>query len=199
MGEAFYSRGENSIKGDSKESRFILNPFLLAGESFIPIIDHSIIDEKALALRQYPLFFQPSGLRWFPKEGKAEVTYEITAYKREMSSRLNNAPFTVNPDLCLDLINARDLGLPYFYIPPSWAYNIGISNPMIGPMAIPQHIEGRGSCGYPGGCNDIEPTFAQLNNFSLTSLPARLSLMFWKHAPNTGREKPDMIFTINYR
>jgi hypothetical protein len=199
LGEAFYGRGEKSIRGEAEESRFILNPFLLAGEPSIAGFDKSIVTESAAISRRFPLFYKPTGLRWWPKEGKAQVTYEITAYKNEMRFKLALSQFTVNPNLHLEVINARDLGLAYFYIPPAWAYNIGMSSPMSGPKLIPQYIHCGGSCGYPGGCNNMSPAFADLDSFTFTSLPARLCLMFWKHAPATGKEKPDMIYMINYR
>jgi hypothetical protein len=199
LGEAFYGRGQNSIKGEARESRFILNPFLLAGERSVVSIDQSLVNETTLATHRFPMYYQPSGLRWWPKEGKAEVTYQITAFRNEMSARLHQSQSIPNPNLQLEILNARDFGLAYFYIPPSWAFNIGMSKPMSGPMLIPQYINSDGSCGYPGGCNNMSPNFAELDNFSLTSLPARLSLMFWKHPPLTGQEKADMIYTINYR
>lgn len=199
LGEALYGRGENSIKGEAEESRFILNPFLLAGELSTQGFDKSLVPESALATRKFSFFYQPTGLRWWPKEGKAEVNYEITGYKNEMCARLALSKFEVSPNLCLQVTNARDLGLEYFYIPPSWVYNINMTSPMTGPKLIPQYFHCGGSCGYPGGCNNMSPAFPELDNFTFTALPARICLMFWKHAPTTGQEKPDMIYTINYR
>src|SRR5271154_681384 len=75
FGQAYYGAGQNSIRGPAEESRFILNPFLLAGEPATEGMDKSRVSASDLETHNYPTFYQPTGLRWWPKESKAEVTY----------------------------------------------------------------------------------------------------------------------------
>ncbi len=198
LGQAYYGSGNNSIKGMAEESRFILNPFLLAAPADIFTIPKNVVSESQLASHSYPMFYQPSGLRWWPKEGKAEVTYEVSSFLHQMSAAYGGS-FNTNARLSLEVINARDLGLNYVYIPPTWAYNMKVNSPMTGTMLNPQFVHCGGSCGYPGGCNNMSPSTGWLDNFELTKVPARIILMFWKKAPVTGREPADMTFTVNFR
>jgi len=198
LGEAYYGPGPKSILGMSEESRFILNPYLLAAEEIIVGLVKERVTEDDLAHKSFPTFVQPSGLRWWPRQGKAEVTYDVSAFQSQMRSTYGADINFVN-ESSLEIINARDLGLQYVYIPPTWTYNIEITNPMRGPIANPQFIHCGGSCGYPGGCNNMSPTCPQLERFKIKKFPARLILMMWKNAPTTGREPPDMVYTINYR
>lgn len=198
-GQGYYGPGQNSIKGPAEESRFILNPFLLVGEAMICGLDKSKVSEQDLINRKFPMFYSPSNLRWWPSQGRAEVTYEISAYKSQLAAMLGFSNWTVASNISFEAINARDLGLKYFYIPPSWAKNIEVGSPMIKPMALNQFVHCGNSCGYPGGCNNMSPRCEQLDNFRFTNLPARISIMFWKAPPTTGSEKPDMVYTMNYR
>ncbi|SRR5579875_539896 len=199
IGMAFYGRGSKSIIGPAEESRFVLNPFLLAGNMEIIGLDRRRIREADLLQMSYPTFYQPAGLRWWPDQGKAEVTYHVSSLESQLASMLGYSRYdTRSAGMGLELINARDLGLNYVYIPPAWAYNIEIGSPMRGIISIPQFIHCGGSCGYPGGCNNMSPARAELDRFKITKLPARLVLMFWANAPAKG-EPPDMTYTINYQ
>ncbi len=198
LGEGYYGSGQNSIKGPAEESRFILNPFLLAGEACVRGPDNTSVSEQDILTHYYPWFYQPSGLRWWPKEQKSEVTYLVSSYESQMCSTFNYSPYTDHGMVGLEAINARDLGLNYFYIPAAWAYNMNVAHPMSGPMAVPQFVHCGGSCGYPGGCNNMSPTFPPLEDIKIVKLPARLTIIFWKNAPTTGNEKPDMTYTMNF-
>ncbi len=198
MDKAIMAR-QNSINGPAEESRFILNPFLLVGEAIICGVEKSKCSESDFINSKFPMFYPPSNLRWWPKEGKAEVTYGVTAYKNQMASLLGFSTFNVSNRIALEAINARDLGLKYFYIPPSWVHNVNVASPMSKPMPVHQFVHCSGNCGYPGGCNNMGPRCEELDNFTFTQLPASISIMFWKAPPTTGSEKPDMVYTINYQ
>jgi len=199
LGEAYYGSGQNSIKGQAVQSRYVLNPFLLAAIRATPGLPREKITEADLARKSYPTSFPVTGLRWWPKEGKAEVTYQISSLQSQMCSLFGYSNYGINGNLGLELVNARDFGLRYVYIPPTWAYNMKIGSPMRGPVKIPQYIHCGGSCGYPGGCNNMSPATAVLDDITFAKLPAHVILMMWKNAPTTGSEPADMTFTINYR
>jgi hypothetical protein len=199
LGEGYYGPGQNSIRGASEESRFILNPYLLVGESMICGLNKSRYTENDIINRHVPMFYQPSNLKWYPKDNRAEVIYEVTAYKNQMCALLGFSNWRVSPNISLEAINARDLGLKYFYIPTAWATSINFSKPMDKPMAVPHFIHCGGSCDYPGGCNNMSPHFPQLDEISFTRLPASISICFWKNPPTTAADKADMIYTLTYR
>lgn len=199
QGEAYYGAGMNSIRGLAVQSRYILNPFLLAAVRSTPDLPRQKVTETDLIYKTYPDAFPADGLRWWPKQGKAEVTYQISSLKSQMCSLFGAGNWQFNGKLGLELINARDLGLNYVYIPPTWACNMKLGSPMRGIMKIPQLIRCEESCGFPGGCNNMSPPTPWLDEVTVTSLPARVVLMMWKNQPTTGREPTDMIFTINCR
>ncbi|MBX9671770.1 MAG: hypothetical protein K2X93_29545 [Candidatus Obscuribacterales bacterium] len=199
IGQAYYGPGQNSIKGKSLESRFFLNPYLLVGDRMSHGLPTEKITEVDLARRSYETYLQPSNLRWWPKSGKAEVTYDLSGFKSRYCSMFDYSNLVLKGTRGLSLVNARDLGLKYVFIPPSWAYNCSVGVPMTAPMPIPHYIHCGNSCGYPGGCNNQSPATPWLDSFSIEKVPARISLMFWKNPPKTGREPPDMTYTLNYR
>ncbi len=201
LGQAYYGAGKDSITGPSEEARFILNPFLLVGLTEMFHLDHEKIQERNLASYVHATYREPTGLRWWPKNGKAEVTYLCSALHSRLAQAhgYSSSHFTESQTFALEAINARDLGLNYVYIPPAWAYNVKVGSPMTGTLPIPQYIHCGGSCGYPGGCNNMSPSTGWLDSFEITKLPARLSIMFWKKAPVTGREPADMLYTMNFR
>lgn len=199
LGQAYYGPGQNSIKGKSLESRFFLNPYLLVGDRVSYTLPKDKVTEVDLARRAYDTYLQPSNLRWWPKGGKAEVTYDISALKSRFCSMFNYTSLELSGVRGFSLSNARDLGLKYVFIPPSWAYNCSVGVPMKSPMPIPHYIHCGNSCGYPGGCNNLSPATSWLDSFTINKLPARISCMFWKNPPKTGREPPDMTYTLNYR
>lgn len=199
VGQGYYGKGERSIVGPSIVSYSILNPFVLACLHVTPGLPRSA-GEAALARSGYLALFQATGLRWWPREGKGEVTFLVSNCENQLSSAFGTRTNVVSHlRAALDLINARDLGLNYFYIPPAGAYNMQVGIPMREAMTIPQFVHCGGSCGYPGGCNNVSPRMAQLDDLEIVQLPARVMFMFWKNAPCIGHEAADMIFTVNFQ
>jgi len=199
LGMAFHGAGPDSIKGPAEESRFIMNPYLLIGQAGIIALGKSTVREDQLSRTSIPVFIQPSNLRWWPREGKAEVTYEYSEYERQICKAFGLKRFPITGPASLEAINARDLGLTYIYIPPQQAANIRVDAPMSGPLPIPQMVHCGGTCGYPGGCNNMSPAIAWLDRFAILALPARLVIYLWKTEPSTEREPADMIYTMNFR
>jgi hypothetical protein len=198
-GLSYYGSGKNSIKGPSLESRFFLNPFLLAGDRSGLGLPKDKISEADLAKKSYPTYLQPSDLQWSPKVKKGEVTYDITGYQKQMCSLLGYDKYELHGPRDISLINARDLGLKFVYIPPSWSLNVKIGSPMKGVMRIPQFIHKGDSCGYPGGCNNQSPETPWLQSFTIEKLPARIGFLFWKKPPITRKVPPDMMFFVLYK
>jgi len=163
------------------------------------LLGKSVVTEAQLSGASIPTFIQPSNLRWWPKEGKAEVTYEYTNYEATLCAAFHFKRFPVTGAASLEAINARDLGLSYIFIPARQAVNLQLGDPMSEPRSIPQFIHCGGTCGYPGGCNNMSPATGWLDKIEISSLPARLVILFWKSRPATEKEPADMTYTINFR
>jgi hypothetical protein len=199
LGLAYYGIGKDSIKGPSVQSMHFINPYLLVGDGTVGSLPKDKVTEKDLGCRTYPTMLQASNLKWYPQARRAEVTYEKTAYEKEMCAAFNYSNYTLSGQTQFALTNARDMGFNYVFIPPSWASNIHVGSPMKSAMPIPHFIHCGTSCGYPGGCNNLSPETAWLDNFTIEKLPAKIGFSFWINPPKTGREPPDMTFIVNYR
>ncbi len=199
LGLSYYGPGQNSIKGLSLESRFFLNPFLLAGDRSGLGLPKDRVTEADLTRKVYPTYLQPSNLVWYPKLRRGEVTYDVSGYKKQMCTLFGYEKYDLRGPRDLTLINARDLGLKFTFIPPNWSSNITIGTPMKSVMRIPNFIHRGDSCGYPGGCNNQSPDTPWLQSFTIDKLPARIGFVFWKKPPLTHKVPPDMTFFILYK
>jgi hypothetical protein len=199
VGRAYYGEGQNSIRGDSVQSTNLLNPFLLVSDVTIAPLPKDKVTEQDLAHKKYPTAVKPSHLIWYPQARTAEVTYEKTLYEKEMCEIFKYPRYTLYGQTALSIVNARDLGFNYVYIPPTFATNIHIGSPMKTAKLIPQFMHCGTACGYPGGCNNLSPATDWLDNFMIERVPARIGFSFWIDPPTTGKEPPDMTFIVNYR
>ena len=208
IGEFFYGQGQNSTYGYSEESRFILNPFLLASPELYGFTFYEgghfhwrkDISAHMLEQAKFPFFCQPYNLKWYPQSGTAEVTYSISNYLN-LLNKYTVHPLEVERDGTFELIayNARDLGYNYVFIPPSGSINISNDNgDLKGPIELRQFIHCGNSCGYPGGCNNMSPSVPETDNLRITKLPAQLQLIFWRHYPESVNEPADMTYTIKF-
>jgi len=199
VGRAYYGEGPNSIKGDSVQSTNFLNPYLLVSDVTIAPLPKDKVTETELGYRKFPTAMKPTNLIWYPQARRAEVTYEKTQYEKEMCDTFNYPRYTLGGQTALALVNARDMGFNYVYIPPSFASNIRVGSPMKTAMPIPHFYHCGTACGYPGGCNNLSPATAWTDDFMIEKVPAKIGLSFWIKQPVTGREPPDMTFVVNYR
>lgn len=186
LGISYYGPGQNSIAGPSKDSLYILNPFLLVG---ISEYGAHIVEDASLE----PITICPRivSLEW---EGhtKATATYKVGDFFA-LQDRYHYEDAGQNR-FALIAYNARDFGFRYLYIDRNESRNVA-PNDKNEPVQINQFIHCGGSCGYPGGCNNMSPDQPDLRA-QIPSLPAALYIKLWKKKPvNTGA-KADMVFII---
>lgn len=184
-GYFYYGSGDKSIEGLSEESRFLVNPYLLVGADFY----HNWKDqpESEILRPGVALDCAPAQLRWYPKARRGEVTYNA-ACVAQTNSRL------------FDLIayNARDMNLNYLYVVSDDSRNISKPDLPTRPYAIPHYLHRGGSCGYPGGCNNMSPPTPEIDALEIIEFPAQVVVWLWQDEPSTVTQAPDMVFVIQF-
>jgi hypothetical protein len=188
LGNFYYGPGEQSLEGPAEETRFILNPYLLVAAEVYSYWDRNAIPEASARQPDFPLYCAPSQLRWLPRAAYAEVIYSAECV-RQVNSTL------------FDLIvyNARDMNLNYIYVSYADSQNISKPDPPTAPYAIPQFIHRGGSCGYPGGCNNMSPPSPEIDALAVTGFPAQVVARLWTRRPASIEAAPDMTFVIHFR
>lgn len=209
-GEFYYGPGEQSILGASEESRFILNPYLLAAAEFYESDiaygtglwnwDKSRISEQDLDRADFPYYCPPELLSWRPRDSYARATYNVTQCLADIT-RWNLSPVTLDSLVfTITAYNARDLNLNYIHFSEEGSQNITFANPFDSSIPEPEFIHRGDSCQYPGGCNNASPYVPQLNDLSLQALPARLTIYLWKDEPGLESQfSPDLTFTLHFK
>lgn len=186
LGAYCYGKGERSIAGPSLHSESILNPYFLVIPSFNTW--RSTNCRKANERTAYKLFYcPPRSLRWYPKRGQAEVTYDMECLRRSGSD-----------DLSLDAYNARDLNLNYVYVSYGESSNISKHDQPARAYKNPQYIHKGGSCGYPGGCNNRSPYTPPLDDIQILGWPVKIVVYLWESNPDTVDTPPDMEYVIHF-
>jgi len=184
---ASYGRGNDSIEGPSMQSVSILNPYLLAVPDLIISWNMAVVPEEELGSDKFPVYCEPYDLRWYPALKKAEVHYSKEcaqlSYKQKFSFLF---------------YNARDFNLKYVYVSYDNSTNISKDIQPNAPVAIKHYIHRGGSCGYPGGCNNVSPSTPPTDDISITGWPAKAVVWFWKDKPASYNKTPDMEFIIYF-
>lgn len=188
FGNFYYGSGEQSIEGPAEESRFILNPYLLVAAEIHSYWDPNLIAEAAARQPDFPLYCAPGQLRWQPRAAYAEVSYNAQCVRQA-------------PSRFFDLIvyNARDMNLNYIYVSYADSVNIAKFDPPTAPYAIPQFIHRGGSCGFPGGCNNMSPPTPEIDGLEVTGFPAQVVTRLWTRKPASADAAPDLVFVIHFR
>lgn len=186
-----YGPGERSIEGPSEESRFLLNPYLLVGlsERNAFITSAALDDTSAF----YP---KPLRIRWQADASLETIEYNVTDH----FLYVNGNHFYPTDQRKLDLVayNARDLGFGHLYVDPDksegvvWANRTGRAAP------IRQYIHRGGSCGYPGGCNNMSPSQPELL-IDVERTPAKAYIKLWRADPRNVNDHCDMTVIIEMR
>jgi len=201
-GNFYYGPGERSIEGPSEETRFLLNPYLLVAVEFDGLFyswDTRRITEADLRRPDFPFYCEAGQLRWSPREERAEVAYNLSA----CLARTN--PWTSQPlglaEAYFSLIayNARDMNLNYIYVSYPDSRNISKSDAPTSAYANPQYLHRGGSCGYPGGCNNMSPDTPEISWINITELPAEAVVWLWRKRPWSVKQSPDMVFVIHFK
>lgn len=187
-GHFYYGSGQKSIEGPSEESRFIVNPYLLVG----------MIEPYAYTMAgtmDKPFSFPPKPLKlvWSGADSTVKVTYDVTTYFHNLEKyRYFQAK---ERNLHLVAYNARDFGLNYLYVVPEKSQNIVSANKKKEAISILQFIHCGGSCGYPGGCNNMSPNQNELN-IKVGQVPALACIKLWRNKPSSVDQKPDIFYLI---
>lgn len=196
-----YRKGTHAIDGPSKESEYLLNPFrLVAAEPVnIGIFKPGALTERQLASKDFPFAWKSSAVKFDAKNCMALVAYDVTGYHRQLAKWLPALTGdVVIQDFSLIAYNARDLSLPFVYLDPAQSINVSPWKRKDA-VEIPQMIHCGGSCGYPGGCNNMSPHTVEMDNNHITALPARAYLRLWKERPrDVLRDRPDFVMVLDF-
>jgi len=188
LGLSYYGPGNLSIEGDSEESRFLLNPFLLVGLN--DAFAYTVHDTRLPAVALYPKLVM---LQWDIRRTLAKATYSISGYWRKKELYYSRTGYEHGFQLVA--YNARDFGFNYLYIDAEKSKNILPCQASAQPVLIKQFIHCGTSCGYPGGCNNGSPDQPELL-VKLSDVPALLYIKLWKKKPFAAGAPQDMIFVI---
>ena len=187
LGISYYGVGKKSIEGPSEESRFIANPFLLIG-----LDEGYAYDVSDMGLEPQPIYPTPIRLIWSKDKRSAKVWYDIGDFwdkKREYFYPPSQNLFI------LISYNARDLGFNYLYLVPQNSKNITFLDERVAPIPLRHFLHSGGSCGYPGGCNNMSPWMGKFR-IKIHALPARVYLKLWRKKPKDISKPADMVFII---
>jgi hypothetical protein len=201
-GAFVWGAGNHSIEGDSEESRFLVNPFLLVGaNSGSALIWKTEATSQAdLKNPSFPFCWLPASLKWYPTQPLVQVTYDITGFNRQIADRRSKLilPTVKIDQFGLIAYNARDFGFNYIYLDCKKSINIVNSVQVEEPVLISQMIHCGGSSQYPGGCNNMSPAIADIDRIAFTALPARARVALWKEKPEDVNTPADMTCWIDF-
>lgn len=186
-GAYYHGTGQRSIEGPSEQSHSILNPFILAVPEFHFRWNPAIIPESVIGGTMFPDHCGPTRLIWYPKRALAEVVYDASCISRTRARAFSLVAY-----------NARDFHLGHILVSYRDSKNIKKKDPPTLPYPNPQFLHAGGSCGYPGGCNNVSPRTPEIENLRITGFPARVVIRFWRKKPNLIEEPSDMEFLIRF-
>lgn len=176
----------NNTDGPSRESAYFGNPFLLVCPEFYG----SNMNTAPGRFPKYedfanvvPTYWPPKSVKFFPKEKREEITYDLMAYYNSLKSLLDG-PWPISQigfDLCT--YNARDFGYNYMYIQPGTSTNLSKYPSEI--ITLSQGIGTRTKDSCAPACNDVVDTPEALTGFKIKNLPAKCHLLFWKQQPQS--------------
>ncbi len=201
-GQYIWGEGLRSIEGPSEESRFILNPFLLVAANpwTAKIWNAAQITGQDLQNPDFPYTWTPQELKYWPRRRMAQVIYDVTAFNGKLKQLDNKLEITdENVRFGLVAYNARDFGFNYLYISAGLSSNIENAKKLNDPVEIGQYIHTGDSSKYPGGCNNMSPAVDEIDQLSVTKLPARATVLLWKRRPARLGDTPDFSFVLDFK
>lgn len=211
VGMEAYGPGMHATDGLAKESNYILNPFrLLSAEVSNQVqrggrIELQVIWKPELLTEsdrndpKFPYIWDSGPVTYNPPKSSAEVTYDVTGFNDRLIQMKNRLRY-VAPIKTFSIIgyNARDFGFHYVYMDPHKSTGIKPWN-MVEAVELNQFLHCGGSCGYPGGCNNMSPYISALEENIITQLPARAYFKLWREPPATVGNPADFTFVINFK
>lgn len=196
-----FREGQHAIEGPSKESGYVLNPYRLfaAEANNVGLWDKAKMSDEDMRNPSFPYLWNSGPVLFNAKTGIAQVIYDISDYNKRLAAWKKCMRFPVDSINGFSLIgyNARDFGYSYVYLDPIRSKNIAKWRAQ--PVNITQFLHCGGSCGYPGGCNNMSPHIRELDSNKLLQLPARAYLKLWKLEPESVSDPPDFVFVIDFR
>jgi hypothetical protein len=192
LGLCYYGSGELSIAGESGQSRFFLNPYLLVALEEAHAYNRTKSSYPPVAF--YP---KPEALTWKPDEKRLEIVYDVTGYWNAQLA-VGIKKDAEEKRLTFVAYNARDFGYRYLYVVPEESYCMDTTSRLVEPIEIKQFIHCGNSCGYPGGCNNCSPTQPELN-IHFEDVPAVASIKLWQEKPASVTAKEDLRVIIYIR
>ena len=184
----FFGPGQRSISGPSEESRFLLNPLLLVG----------VVENQAFITKESPdqfLSFYPQlqSLSVTPATHTVEAHYRVQGYLdylHHIGRYVGEKPL-----LSLSAYNARDFGFNFLAIDTNRSQNVRTLIPSTTLAPNLHFIHRGGSCGYPGGCNNMSPHQDEIE-FSVKTLPAEVVVKLWRTRPAAPEVVADAIVVL---
>ncbi len=189
LGAYYYGKGNKSIAGPSLHSQSILNPFLLVVPDFnMRRFEPGLLQTTDEQTAHQKSFCSPHDLRWQPRAGRVEVTYDAACLQKGGANSFG-----------LYAYNARDLNLRYIYVSYPDSLNTLKENEPAGAYGNPQFIHQGGSCGYPGGCNNMSPATPPIDNIQIFSWPVRVVIRLWENDPGPVTTPPDVEYVMHFK
>ena len=197
-GEAVFGSGDSSILGPAEESRFILNPFMLVGinSATLGIWNRDKITPEDIANADFPFYWSPEQLKFDAKNASAHLTYNVSDFLKRINASGKLAHAVTTPKFSLVAYNARDFGYQYILVDLKKSSNVANECQSAEPARLHQFIHCGGTCGYPGGCNNMSPFTPEIDRLNFTTLPAHLVVNLWKNRP-FSQQPADFSMTID--
>ncbi len=201
-GSFVFEEGQRSMEGESEESRFVLNPFLLVAASSwtVGIWDKERISDDELRQSDFPFCWQPHIARFFPKRKAMQIGYDVSSFDRRIQ-RYERVLRDREPNRSFGLVayNARDFGYNYIFVPIDQSKNIANRIRTTHPVLLEQYLHCGNSCGCRDWCNNMSPEQKEIDHFEFKELPATLKALLWKKKPSSSTDEPDMTVFIELR
>lgn len=200
-GASAFGAGDRSILGPAEESRFVLNPLLLVGvnPATVGIWDPNRITEQDINNPDFPFFWLPDRLEFDAKNARATVTYKVTDFMHEINGTGKTHRPTLISNFSLVAYNARDFGYEWIHVNSQKSSNISNMHERGQPVRIRQFIHCGGTCGYPGGCNNMSPFTPEIDRLSYADLPATAVVDLWRQKPASIQQAPDFTMIIELK
>lgn len=198
-GQMFFGPGQRSIEGASEETRFLNNPFLLVQANMVmdefTYSTSQFKNKEDLANTDMPLECSPQSAYIYPSGRTEQITYNVTEFLSRTSEATHARNKLSSAKFDLVAYNAKDMGFNWISVSRQYSVNVDKATT---PIAIDQYIHCGGTCGYPGGCNNMSPYNEHLFGLSLKDLPARVVVYLWNKRPASEAESADFLVILNF-